>query len=84
MRVGENFGLCDHQIIRFYLKLEPKAQINNALVPEFRKANLKGFVGKMNNLNWEYLLQEKICMRCGIYLSFINKFTTQFIPMKKN
>ena len=68
MRVGEIFGLSDHQIIRFYLKLESKAQINNAMVSDFRKANWEGFVAKMNNLNWVYLFQGKILMKCGIYL----------------
>ena len=68
LRVGESFWLSDHQIIRFYLKLESKAHINNTVVPDFRKANWDGFVGKMNNLNWEYLFYGKIFMKCGIYL----------------
>ena len=59
LRVGEIFGLSDHQIIRFDLQLESKVQINNDMVPDFRKANQEGCVGKMNNLNWEYLFQGK-------------------------
>ena len=27
------------------------------MVPNFRKANQDVFVGKMNNLNWEFLFQ---------------------------
>ena len=60
MRVGENFGLSNHQIIRFDLKLESKIYINNAMVPDFRKANWEGFVGKMNNLNCKYLFHKTI------------------------
>ena len=51
--VGENFRLSDHQFIIFDLKLESKRQINNAMVPDFRRANRERFLGKMNGLNWE-------------------------------
>ena len=65
-------------------KAESKAQINNAMVPGFRKANWEGFFGKMNNLNWEYLLQGKHTYEMrDIFQSLLNKFTKQFIPMKK-
>ena len=47
LKVGETFRLSDHHIVRFDLKLESKAQINNDMVPDFRKANWEGFVGKM-------------------------------------
>ena len=46
LRVGKNFELSDHQIFRFYLKLEFKAQINNAMVPDFRKAYCELFARK--------------------------------------
>ena len=45
-RVWKIFGLSDNQVIRFDLKLESKAQINNAMVPDFRKSNWEGFVEK--------------------------------------
>ena len=55
------------------------------MVPDFRKANWKGFVGKMINLNWEYLFQGKNTYEIqNIFKSLLNNFTKQFIPMKKN
>ena len=62
------------------------AQIKNIMVPDFRKAKIsrKGFVRKMNNLNWEYLFQRKNTYEMwDIFRSLLNKFTKQFIPMKK-
>ena len=54
------------------------------MVPDFRKANWEGFLGKMNNLNWQYLFQGKNTYEMwDIFKSLLNKFTKQFIPMKK-
>ena len=79
----ENFGLSDHQIIRFDLKLESKAQINNAMVPDFRKENCEGFVGNMNNLNWEYLFQGKNTYEMwDIFKSLLDKFTRNLYQWK--
>ena len=55
------------------------------MVPDFRKANWEGFVGKMKNLNQEDLFQGKNTYEMwNIFKSLINKFTKQFIPKKKN
>ena len=51
------------------------------MVQDFRKANWEGFVGKMKNLNWEYLFQGQ---NLNIFKSLLNKFTKQFIPMKNH
>ena len=54
------------------------------MVPDFRKANWEGFVGKMNNLNWECLFQGKNTFQmCEIFKPLLNKFTKQSIPLKK-
>ena len=54
------------------------------MVPDFRKVNWEGFVGKMNNLNWEHLFQGKNTYEMwDIFKSLLNKFTKQFISMKK-
>ena len=46
--------------------------------------NWEGFIGEISNLNWEYLFQGKnTCEMWGIIKSLLNKFTKQFIPMKK-
>ena len=84
LRVGENFGFSDHQIIRFDLKLESKTHINNAMVPDFRRANWEGFLGKMNGLNWEYLFHGKTTYEMwDIFKTLLDNFTKQFIPMRR-
>ena len=50
------------------------------MVPDFRKANWEGFLGKMNDLKWEYLLQGKdIYKMWDIFKSLLDKFTKQYI-----
>ena len=54
------------------------------MVPDFRKANWDRFVGKMNNLIQEYLFQGTSSYEMwDILKSLLNKFTKQFIPIKK-
>ena len=53
------------------------------MVPDFKIVNWEGFVGKMNNLNQEYLRGKNAYEMWDIFKSLLNKFAKQFIPMKK-
>ena len=54
------------------------------MVVDFRKANREGFVGKINNLNYEHLFQGKNTYEMwDTFKLLLKSFTKQFIPMKK-
>ena len=48
------------------------------MVPDFREANWEGFIGKMNNLNYEYIFQGKNTYEMwDIFKPLLNKFTNK-------
>ena len=63
VRVDENLADSDHNIIRFSLKVvsEPKLQINNEKVLDFRNGNFTMFREMLNEIDWDKEFEDQNC-----------------------
>lgn len=63
VKVDENLGVSDHNIIRFNLNVlsEPRLQTNNVKVLDFRSGNFNNFRDMLNEIDWDKEFEDLNC-----------------------
>ena len=60
VEVGDRFSTSDHNIIRFEINTKLCKNINEEMIPDYKKTNFQTLRNEMANVNWDSTMAKKI------------------------